>query len=104
MKVAFIGLGRMGRGMAHRILDGRASVLLHDAKDGLDRLPDRGRFAPSSQRLRDRIQHRDAAARVSRDHGVADASQRYGESRFVTLARRSSGTLGKQGLVTFADA
>ena len=30
MKVAFIGLGRMGRGMAHRILGGGHDLVVHD--------------------------------------------------------------------------
>ena len=55
-------------------------------------LPTRGRFAPARQRLRDRIQQRDVAGRVGSDDGVADASQRHGEPRFVLLARRARAT------------
>ena len=63
---------RAQRRIRHRL----ARVLVDDAKDGLERLPDRlGRLPPRQGRRR-RVQRRHAAPGVGGDDGVADAGQR----------------------------
>ena len=59
----------------------------------VDRLADRFRLGPAGQRLRHRVEDRDAALRVGGNHRVADAAQRDGEARLVALAGGARGLL-----------
>jgi 3-hydroxyisobutyrate dehydrogenase-like beta-hydroxyacid dehydrogenase len=107
MKVAFIGLGRMGRGMAHRIIDGNHDVVVYDVVRAQTE-----EFAAAGARVADSVADACAGCEVVvsmlvEDAAVTDIALRPGglcDSLGEGAIHLAMGTYGVAAIRTLADA
>src|SRR5690606_12378801 len=88
-----------GETSEHRRLDDRTGLLVHELDDLLHALALRLAPIPAGELLRDRVQILDPAARIGREHGIADRLQR--DLRALLLAEQR--TLGRLALRDIRD-
>jgi len=106
MKVGFIGLGRMGRGMAHRLLGGGHDLVVHDVvRAGDDFVKAGGRFADT---VADLCAGRDVViTMLVEDAAVVDVALRAGglcEAMPKGAIHVAMGTYGVGAIRTLAAA
>ena len=107
MRVGFIGLGRMGRGMAHRIFDGKHDLVVYDVVAAQTEA-----FAAAGARVADTVAQACAGCEVVvtmlvEDAAVTDIALRPGglcDSLPEGAVHLAMGTYGVGAIRTLADA